>query len=946
MNSRITVVKILFASEDFFGEESGQIFVQLWDTGGRIPRTSSAVLKPEPHILELYDRWRTAYRAQQDGKDVSAQQELEQSSTELVHSFNQWMSEQTTFRDGVENWLREQFNPDDEIRVAIESDDPNVRKLPWQSWKLLERFDCAEVSVGDTRQGSCSPASVAKHTTRVLAIFDYEAEPSLANDIEAMATIPALEVQCLTRPTVQQIEVTLRDSQWNALYFSNCGVSTSEAQTGESGSSGEPTIPLAQLGRALQQAVKSGGLQIGIFNLKDGLRAADELADVRFPLSTAMREPAPEGQSRRFLYQFLQAYSRGKRPYLAFRQARHLLEQDSPNQAQTAWLPVIAHNTATSALLWQDFDSLIVQTSISDSSLTRARAAGDRRNSIPSVNPDDSVIPIPNTVYPSTIYPIRASTILRDSYEIVRNLGSGGFSMTYLGKMLRLPGQPYCTLKQFKPNNPGIHDLALKLFQREVQTLFDLGNKTDRIPALYDYFEEQGEFYLVQEYIDGEELEKELRRRGRLSEPETLDLLTEILEALEVIHRQGIIHRDIKPSNLMRRKSDDKIVLIDFGAVKEAATMASDAGSPADYRGTIIGTPGFMPPEQSVGCPQQCSDIFAVGAIALLAVTGRIPEQSISAEGKTGGLIRRDEVQLSADMKQLLERFTSEDVGKRLSNATDALAAVNTCQQTIHTSTKADPRGGTLAAGERTIAVAARDTVLKTWVGRQALEQRDKAKGWMARRNRRFVLGWMLATMAVPMTVIVLTEHPSREFFSPSFPAILCLLAVAASQALVIRTQLKDVAMLWAAMTGVGAIAASVLYATLLLNAHNCDLGICDDTPSGAIAFLGLLIAAVFGGCQWVSIKDKVARSQWWFVGTIAGTLLGLLIAVTLFKGSLIRSNFDDNYLQKIAFYLIWLGIYGAISGSVLDWMLSQESGQTQPSHSEARISDSASFND
>ncbi|MEM9535967.1 MAG: serine/threonine-protein kinase [Cyanobacteria bacterium P01_A01_bin.3] len=909
MKSRTTVVKILFASEDFFGEESAQLFVQLWDTGGRVPRTSSAVLTPEPRILDLYDRWIAAYRNQDT---------VEGSSAELVNSFNDWLTNQPSFRDGVENWLREQFNPDDEIRVAIESDDPNIRKLPWQSWSLLERFDCAEVSVGDTRQGSCSTASIAKEdTTRILAIVDYDSDPGLTETIAAIAALPNLQVECLTRPTTQQVEATLRDSRWDVLYFSNCPPH-SPASTPENASAGpdsEASLSLSQLRGALRQAVKIGGLQIGLFNLTDGLHAIDELTEVRFPLSIAMREPAPEQQSRQFLYHFLQAYSRGKRPYLAFRHARHLLERD-------IWLPVIAHNTATSSLLWQDFDSLIVQTAMAETPLTKIKAS-------PSRDSSDPAPPLPNTIYPSTIYPIGTSTVLRDSYEIVRNLGSGGFSMTYLGKMLRLPEQPFCTIKQFQPNNPNIHDLALKLFKREVQTLFDLGNKTDRIPALYDYFEEKGEFYLVQEFIDGEELEKELRRRGQLTEPETLQLLGEILEALEVVHRQGIIHRDIKPSNLMRRRADGKIVLIDFGAVKEAATMAADAGAIADYRGTIIGTPGFMPPEQSVGCPQHCSDIFAVGAIALLAMTGRVPEQSISAEGKTGGLIRRDDASLSAGMKQLLDRLTSEAVEQRLANATDALAAVNELKQAFDTgSAIPSSLGGPLAPADRNIAVVARDTVLQTWVGRQAIEQRDRAKGWMARRNRRFVLGWMLASMAVPLTVIVLTEHPNQGFFGLSFPAILSLLAVAGSQALIIRTRLKDVALRWAAMTGVGAITASILYATLLFNADNCNLGICDDAPSGAIAFLGLLIGAVFGSCQWVAIKDKVERSHFWLAGTVVGILVGLLIAVTLFKGSLIRSNFDDNYLQKIGFYLIWLGSYSIVSGSILDWMLNHSGGR------------------
>jgi serine/threonine protein kinase len=172
---------------------------------------------------------------------------------------------------------------------------------------------------------------------------------------------------------------------------------------------------------------------------------------------------------------------------------------------------------------------------------------------------------------------------------------------------------------------------AKELFQQEAKILKDLGVHP-QIPSLIDDFEENQQSYLVQEFIDGNTIEKEVQAiasNTNLQEKEEkiFQLLKEILEVLEFVHnqnnenRQGesIIHRDIKPANIMRRKQDGKIVLIDFGAVKEIINNNSGAKT------SMIGTPGFMPPEQIKGHPRRSSDIFAVGMIAFQALTGKNP---------------------------------------------------------------------------------------------------------------------------------------------------------------------------------------------------------------------------------------------------------------------------------------------------------------------------------
>ncbi|NES74390.1 MULTISPECIES: protein kinase [Okeania] len=159
---------------------------------------------------------------------------------------------------------------------------------------------------------------------------------------------------------------------------------------------------------------------------------------------------------------------------------------------------------------------------------------------------------------------MQSGKILRQRYKIIDSpLGSGGFGDTYLAQDLDLPENPKCVVKHLKPksSDPGVLPVAQKLFETEAKTLYKLGKDSDQIPKLFAHFQEGTEFYLVQEYIEGHDISKELTPGKKLSESYTITLLTGILEALAVAHQNNIVHRDIKPQNLMRRKSDQKIVL-------------------------------------------------------------------------------------------------------------------------------------------------------------------------------------------------------------------------------------------------------------------------------------------------------------------------------------------------------------------------------------------------
>ncbi|HEY9711738.1 MAG TPA: protein kinase, partial [Oculatellaceae cyanobacterium] len=151
--------------------------------------------------------------------------------------------------------------------------------------------------------------------------------------------------------------------------------------------------------------------------------------------------------------------------------------------------------------------------------------------------------------------------LLDGRYQVVQVLSAGGFGKTYIAEDTRRPGNPKCVVKHLKPasNEPNYLQTARRLFLSEAETLEQLGNH-DQIPRLLAYFEEDREFFLVQEFIEGHPLSTELQPGDCWSESQVIGLLKDILGILAFVHSYEVIHRDIKPDNLIRRASDGKLV--------------------------------------------------------------------------------------------------------------------------------------------------------------------------------------------------------------------------------------------------------------------------------------------------------------------------------------------------------------------------------------------------
>jgi serine/threonine protein kinase, bacterial len=263
---------------------------------------------------------------------------------------------------------------------------------------------------------------------------------------------------------------------------------------------------------------------------------------------------------------------------------------------------------------------------------------------------------------------------LRDRYRVLGALGRGGFGATFLARDQSLPGYPSCVIKQLRPTTsvPNLLEMARDLFQREANILGKIGNHP-QLPRLLDYFEMAQEFYLVQEYVSGSTLQKEVKQDGPFSEVGVKQFLTEILPVIQYVHSHHIIHRDIKPANLIRREQDKQLVIIDFGAVKDKVTSPQvDPSDETALTAYAIGTPGYAPPEQMAMRPVYASDLYAIGVTCIYLLTGRSPKD-LPYDPQTGELRWQDYAKVSDHFAKVLRKMLDISVHSRYQLAADVL---------------------------------------------------------------------------------------------------------------------------------------------------------------------------------------------------------------------------------------------------------------------------------
>ncbi|MBP0016714.1 MAG: GUN4 domain-containing protein [Cyanobacteria bacterium SBLK] len=263
--------------------------------------------------------------------------------------------------------------------------------------------------------------------------------------------------------------------------------------------------------------------------------------------------------------------------------------------------------------------------------------------------------------------------LLKERYRALKALGQGGFGRTFLGIDEHFPKHPTCVIKQLylQQATPEVTAKAMDLFRQEAVRLSELGEHP-QIPALHAYFEERGYLFLVQEYIDGFSLAAELWQNATDKEEKIWRLLRDLLPVLKFIHDRRVIHRDIKPENIMQRQENGQLVLIDFGVARLFTGTAMMGGA------TIIGTPGFMSPEQMRGKVLPASDLYSLGATCLNLLVGAHPDDLFDViEERWKWRDRIPEgVRVSPKLTKVLNRLVEPSLRQRAQSAEEVMRGI------------------------------------------------------------------------------------------------------------------------------------------------------------------------------------------------------------------------------------------------------------------------------
>ena len=267
-----------------------------------------------------------------------------------------------------------------------------------------------------------------------------------------------------------------------------------------------------------------------------------------------------------------------------------------------------------------------------------------------------------------------------DRYQALELIGQGGFGRTFLaidqaaGASVTEPA--FCVIKQLLPRAIGLDSAqAASLFRRETDLLMELGQHP-QIPQLLDHIESEESLYLIQEYIAGRNLELILTEEKPFDEPQIWELLADILPVLEFVHDRQVIHRDIKPENMVRPAAG-KLVLVDFGASKYTTETV------LARTGTVIGSAGYVAPEQAMGKALFASDLYSLGVTCLHLLTGLHPFDLYSVSQDAWVWRQYLPQSISSRLRQVLDKLVQRAVNQRYQTATAVLQDLRPANSTV-----------------------------------------------------------------------------------------------------------------------------------------------------------------------------------------------------------------------------------------------------------------------
>ncbi|MBD1832672.1 SUMF1/EgtB/PvdO family nonheme iron enzyme [Cyanobacteria bacterium FACHB-472] len=265
--------------------------------------------------------------------------------------------------------------------------------------------------------------------------------------------------------------------------------------------------------------------------------------------------------------------------------------------------------------------------------------------------------------------------VLLGRYRAIASLGQGGFGRTFRAIDEAKPSKPACVIKQFFPIQQGTNtaNKAAELFHQEAVRLEELGNH-QQIPELLAHFEEENRQYLVQQFINGQNLAHILEQKGAFSETEIRSLLTDLLCVLEFVHSKQVIHRDIKPENIILRSTlsqggvgGNQLVLVDFGAAKFAT------GTALARTGTVIGDFRYIAPEQAAGKGVFASDLYSLGVTCIHLLTNVEPLELFDTDEDAWVWQNYLPNPVSDELRSILDKMIQRGAKRRYQSAEDVL---------------------------------------------------------------------------------------------------------------------------------------------------------------------------------------------------------------------------------------------------------------------------------
>jgi WD40 repeat protein len=264
--------------------------------------------------------------------------------------------------------------------------------------------------------------------------------------------------------------------------------------------------------------------------------------------------------------------------------------------------------------------------------------------------------------------------LLDDRYQVIQTVEASRYSQVYIAKDVTQPGNPQCKISCFRPVSTDYASLeaAREIFRSSAQKLYQLSSYCDRIPQVLSAFEYNQDFYLVEEAIEGRPLSEELAVGRLLTEDQAIDMLSDVLTTLNVAHEEQLIHGDITPSNLIgctRAHSTDnpEIVLVNFAGLRKICNPLLPTQNVP-----LLGTPSYMPAEQSQGEEQPNCDLYALGLTTIQALSGLHPSQ-IDFDPETAAITWPPNIEISSNLSEILERMVCLDPGDRYQSSTEVL---------------------------------------------------------------------------------------------------------------------------------------------------------------------------------------------------------------------------------------------------------------------------------